>query len=338
VTLHRRRIVDAEGILELVSDWDATPDERARALPRHRVARWLARAEHDLALGGVLEELAAELRGRGVPASRWAGAQRTQVVAEALGRGEWLLVPRELPAGAQRPSPPNELRHEGDETRTWIDVTLVDESAQPVARERYRVEAPGGEVRTGSLDGDGHLREERLRPGRCRVSFPDLDADALERRPASTQPDRRSRNGGLRDVSLDDLRAGLELGTGREWGLRVASALLEIAVFTAGRSDLPREAALVVCDGEGEEVRRIAASDGVSANGMLWFRVDVRTVAGAVDVFWTDGIESQHVLDRCDPREVLRSLTGGEVDAAHRVLGKGQRQLPPPRGTATGTS
>jgi hypothetical protein len=72
------------------------------------------------------------------------------------------------PAPFQRPPPV-------DRKVDWIEIALVDGGRRPIPHERYRIEAPGGSVREGTLDGAGRAREERLDPGRCRVTFPDIE-------------------------------------------------------------------------------------------------------------------------------------------------------------------
>jgi hypothetical protein len=68
------------------------------------------------------------------------------------------------------------------EKRTsWIEIELVDEEGRPVARERYRVELPGGSIREGRLDVNGLARIDGIEPGTCKISFPDLDARKWQR-------------------------------------------------------------------------------------------------------------------------------------------------------------
>lgn len=73
-----------------------------------------------------------------------------------------------IPARFQGP-PPVERKVD------WIEIALVDAGRRPIPHERYRIEAPDGSVREGTLDGAGRAREERLDPGRCRVTFPDIE-------------------------------------------------------------------------------------------------------------------------------------------------------------------
>jgi hypothetical protein len=65
---------------------------------------------------------------------------------------------------------------------TWIEVELVGEDGRPIAGERYRLVAPDGAVREGTLDDRGMARVEGVRAGSCEVTFPDLDGEAWERR------------------------------------------------------------------------------------------------------------------------------------------------------------
>lgn len=62
------------------------------------------------------------------------------------------------------------------ETRTWIEIEMVDEDGAPVASERYEVVLTDGSTRRGSLDSLGRVRFDNLVPGSCQIRFPELDA------------------------------------------------------------------------------------------------------------------------------------------------------------------
>ncbi len=70
--------------------------------------------------------------------------------------------------------------------KVWVAIRLRDEFGQPVAGEAYRIEAPGGILREGSLDANGFARENGLDPGVCEVTFPRLDKFAWRK----GEPDR----------------------------------------------------------------------------------------------------------------------------------------------------
>ena len=57
----------------------------------------------------------------------------------------------------------------------WIEIELVDPLGNPVPSERYLVRAPGGIVRSGSLNENGWARVDGLPPGPCEVTFPYWD-------------------------------------------------------------------------------------------------------------------------------------------------------------------
>jgi uncharacterized Zn-binding protein involved in type VI secretion len=54
----------------------------------------------------------------------------------------------------------------------WLNIDLVDDEGNPVPNVEYMVYLSNGEIRRGTLDGNGHAREEDLPPGGCRVRFP----------------------------------------------------------------------------------------------------------------------------------------------------------------------
>jgi uncharacterized Zn-binding protein involved in type VI secretion len=59
------------------------------------------------------------------------------------------------------------------EYRDWIELELTNSAHQPIADKQYLLYLPSGQVRRGSLDGNGFKREEDVTPGRCGVRFPD---------------------------------------------------------------------------------------------------------------------------------------------------------------------
>src|SRR5262249_11038688 len=78
-------------------------------------------------------------------------------------------------------SDPNEQTAEESEHKTsWIELKLVNEAGDPVPGERYRITAPDGKTRSGTLDHDGFARIEGIDPGQYKVTFPRLDAEAWE--------------------------------------------------------------------------------------------------------------------------------------------------------------
>ena len=64
---------------------------------------------------------------------------------------------------------------------TWVEVQLLDMVGEPVSGERYRIRLPDGTLKEGRLNYRGRARiEDITTPGACRISFPDLDAEAWE--------------------------------------------------------------------------------------------------------------------------------------------------------------
>jgi len=57
-----------------------------------------------------------------------------------------------------------------------LELTFTDEEGNPHKRERYQLHLPNGSVRSGTLDGNGTLKEEGLPSGECEVAFPDKAA------------------------------------------------------------------------------------------------------------------------------------------------------------------
>lgn len=66
---------------------------------------------------------------------------------------------------------------------TWIEFELVDMAGNPVPHELYRITPADGESFEGFLDDSGRVRFGMMKPGECKVSFPNLDAEAWEPAP-----------------------------------------------------------------------------------------------------------------------------------------------------------
>ena len=77
--------------------------------------------------------------------------------------------------------PPSEEEAEKKET-SWIEIELVGEDDKGIPGEPYRITMPDGTVHNGTLDQDGVARVEGMEPGTCKVTFPQLDKDAWEKK------------------------------------------------------------------------------------------------------------------------------------------------------------
>ena len=74
-----------------------------------------------------------------------------------------------------------DLKDEEDES-SWIEIDLVDEDDQPIPSNDYEVILPDGEtVEEGTLDASGQSHISIPEPGKCEISFPDLDTEGWER-------------------------------------------------------------------------------------------------------------------------------------------------------------
>lgn len=74
--------------------------------------------------------------------------------------------------------PPDEPPLEGTH---HVEIALVGEDDAPIPGERYRIVLPDGTVVQGHTDAQGAARiDDIVGAGKCKVSFPDLDADAWE--------------------------------------------------------------------------------------------------------------------------------------------------------------
>ena len=64
--------------------------------------------------------------------------------------------------------------------KTWVEFFLVDMEGKPVPGVRYRVKLPDGTTKEGALNAYGQANFYEIDPGTCKISFPDLDKDAVE--------------------------------------------------------------------------------------------------------------------------------------------------------------
>ena len=52
----------------------------------------------------------------------------------------------------------------------WVELRIEDNEGQPLKNKKYRLHFPNGEVREGTLDSQGHAKEEDVPAGRARVA------------------------------------------------------------------------------------------------------------------------------------------------------------------------
>jgi hypothetical protein len=76
--------------------------------------------------------------------------------------------------------PPGTVAFCETEETTWIEIQMIGEDDKPVPGLKYQVELPDGSIEEGTLDAEGMAGFEGLEPGRCKISFPDLDREAWE--------------------------------------------------------------------------------------------------------------------------------------------------------------
>jgi hypothetical protein len=86
-------------------------------------------------------------------------------------------VPREQETSATAEETASEL--------TWIQIRLLDEIGDPMSGAAYKIKLPNGAEISGTLDAAGEARHDGIEPGRCEVSFPDLDQRPLPALPAA---------------------------------------------------------------------------------------------------------------------------------------------------------
>lgn len=65
---------------------------------------------------------------------------------------------------------------------SWIEIELIDEEGEPVPGEKYKIILSDDTVIEGTLDGEGFARHDGIPKGNCKVTFPELDKDAWEKK------------------------------------------------------------------------------------------------------------------------------------------------------------
>jgi len=93
-----------------------------------------------------------------------------------------------------------------DEEVDFIELVLVDQDDQPLARRAFNIELPSGAVRSGQTDADGRARVDGIPPGQCNITFPDFEQRDYAFKPAlpGKRPDVASGPVRIPDPELDD--------------------------------------------------------------------------------------------------------------------------------------
>jgi len=86
-------------------------------------------------------------------------------------------APAEPPKRSDAPAvTPSQVRPKTAEL-DWVEIKIVYDDGSPFDG-RCAIELPGGRKTSGSPGADGVIRFDGIDPGACKLSFPDLDADA----------------------------------------------------------------------------------------------------------------------------------------------------------------
>jgi hypothetical protein len=68
-----------------------------------------------------------------------------------------------------------------NQSRSWIEIRLLDEDDAPVPGIAYRLRLPDSSVKEGTLDENGTARIDGIAPGSCVLSFPEIDRSEWRR-------------------------------------------------------------------------------------------------------------------------------------------------------------
>jgi hypothetical protein len=137
------------------------------------VERGLSSSRHDPVLVQMYHQL---LGGSLRPHQPDYTIRMREAVLDALSRGTLVVLEaktRRVVMLVERPGAPPVLGPA--EPTSWIEVELRDDSGAPFADEPYEIVTSDGRLRSGTLDMNGHAREEGIDPGNCKVTFPRIN-------------------------------------------------------------------------------------------------------------------------------------------------------------------
>lgn len=113
------------------------------------------------------------------PTSRNGPVRPWAALVEAVRAGLVVLLRRPLPLQRLPQTAPEDLpppTQEKPEPTDWIEVQVSDEDGNPY-NGPYKLLLPNGTLFEGTL-ANGRARHDGIKPGTCKVSFPELDAAA----------------------------------------------------------------------------------------------------------------------------------------------------------------
>ena len=95
--------------------------------------------------------------------------------------GDVVFIPDIQPKEVKEPTNQvHKFQMKGENHLHWIEIELVGEDDKPYPNEKYKVVLPDGSEKEGNLDKNGWARVEGNPAGECKVTFPELDKEALE--------------------------------------------------------------------------------------------------------------------------------------------------------------
>jgi len=103
------------------------------------------------------------------------------VAPEAATPGQDVKPPAHKPPKTEEAVQQGNEEKKEPEPPDWIEIEMVTAEGEPAAGERYKIELPDGSVAEGTLDQKGYARVEGVKPGNCKVSFPNLDKKNWEK-------------------------------------------------------------------------------------------------------------------------------------------------------------
>jgi len=150
----------------LAKDGNAIAARRAMGIDSGDVLDQLARliVSEGLQIVSCADSYLAAIQGTFTEAASQAAAQQQPATTTPL---------QDEQAAAEQPAA---------EEEHFIEIELKDDEGKPVGNASYVIELPDGTQKTGRTDGDGRARITGIDPGTAKVSFPDFDKTAYEKK------------------------------------------------------------------------------------------------------------------------------------------------------------
>jgi hypothetical protein len=164
----------------------AAPEKRGQRVPHLFVSSlidtWLSSSFDAQTLHRIYEALGGDApRGLSSLERKHHQERLRRSLVDAFQRGRLAAweIRRAQPAPLKDdPKPDPEPKPNPEDETSFVGIQMVDEDGKAVPNVKYHLVLPDGTTRDGTLNPNGFARLDGIKPGTCKVSFPDLDGSA----------------------------------------------------------------------------------------------------------------------------------------------------------------